>query len=119
MQTNLTMPEPSIPVPIRTDEYGRVLIGNTRVTLDLVIHQFQKDETPEAIQQHYDTLTLDEIYAVITYYLQNRTEVDAYMREVEAAEEQARREWETNPNEVSRALREKLRQEKQKRAGIE
>jgi hypothetical protein len=33
----------------------------------------------------YPTLELPDVYAVINYYLYNRTEVDAYLRQREAA----------------------------------
>ena len=43
--------------------------------------------TPEEIVQSYDTLQLEEVYAVIAYYLANRSEVDVYLREQEEESE--------------------------------
>ena len=75
-------------IPIREDETGTLRVGDTRVLLDLVIHEFQEGATPEGIVQSYDTLSLPDVYYVIGYYLRHREKVDAYLarREVEAEE---------------------------------
>lgn len=72
---------PAVSIPIHTDEHGTIRIANTRVTLDVVIGAFQQERTPEQIRESFPTLTLAEIYAVITYYLNNTSEVDAYLRQ--------------------------------------
>jgi len=66
-------------VPLRTDEHGKIRIGNTRVLLELVIYAFQQGETAEGIVDSYSTLKLADVYAVLAYYLTHRAEVDAYM----------------------------------------
>lgn len=58
---------------------GVFRIGNTRVSLDSVIIAFNLGATPEQIVQDYDTLTLPEVYAAISFYLHNREEVDSYL----------------------------------------
>lgn len=81
-------------IPIRTDEYGRFRVGNTRVLLDLVIYAYWRGETPETITESYPSLSLDDVYLAIGYYLRHRTEVDAYLRQQEAEAENSRREHE-------------------------
>lgn len=54
-------------------------IGKTRVSLDSIITAFNQGATPEQIVYDFDTLTLAEVYAAISYYLQNRETVDAYL----------------------------------------
>lgn len=54
-------------------------IGKTRVSLDSVITAFNHGATPEQIVYDFDTLTLSEVYAAISYYLQNRETVDSYL----------------------------------------
>lgn len=80
----------NVAVPLRTDEDGAIRIGQTRVLLELVIGAFQRGETPEGIVQSFPSLKLDEVYAVITYYLQNRSNVDAYIQQVQADGDQIR-----------------------------
>lgn len=71
------------PVPLRKDPDGTWRIGNTRILLDLVVHAFNAGRTPEDIVQSYDTLHLEDVYAVITYYLTHRAEVDNYLQQQE------------------------------------
>lgn len=71
---------------------GILRVGKTRVSLDSVIIAFNQGATPEQILQSYDTLTLAEIYAVISYYLQNREEIDAYLKKREKQNEKLRKE---------------------------
>ena len=54
-------------------------VGKSRVLLELVIHAFQRGETPEGIVQSYNTLSLPDVYAVVSYYLANPGPIDAYL----------------------------------------
>jgi uncharacterized protein (DUF433 family) len=72
------------PVPLRIDEQGVLRVGQTRVPLDTVVHAFHEGASPEEIVMSYTTLALTDVYAVINYYLYNRAEVDAYLRQREA-----------------------------------
>ena len=75
------------PVPLRTDEHGVMRVGKTRVPLDNVVYAFNQGSSPEEIVMSYPSLELGDVYAVVNYYLHNRTDVDAYLsqREAEAA----------------------------------
>ena len=75
------------PVPLRKNLDGTWRVGNTRVLLDLVVHAFNAGRTPEDIVQSYATLYLEEVYAVIAYYLTHRAEVDDYLQQQEVEEE--------------------------------
>jgi uncharacterized protein (DUF433 family) len=81
-------------VPIQTDEHGAIRVANTRVTLDVLVAAYQQGDTPEKIHEGFPTLKLADIYAVITYYLSNRDEVDAYLRRRDEEAEQVHREIE-------------------------
>jgi len=71
------------PIPLRKESDGTWRVGNTRVLLDLVVYAFNVGRTPEEIVQSYNTLRLEDVYAVVTYYLSHRTEVDAYIQQQE------------------------------------
>ena len=58
---------------------GAYGVAGTRVSLDSVIFAFNEGSTPEEIAQQYTTLNLADIYAVISYYLQNQVEVSEYL----------------------------------------
>jgi len=72
---------PAEPVPLRNDTDGVVRVGDSRVTLDTVVTAFEEGGTAEEITQQYPALDLADVYAVISYYLRRRPEVDAYLRE--------------------------------------
>ena len=68
------------PIPLVTDKDGVVRVGNTRVTLDTVISTFAEGATAEEIVQQYPSLQLADVYSVISYYLKNHSEVEAYFQ---------------------------------------
>ncbi len=82
------------PVPLTTDEHGVMRVGDTRVSLDTVTFAFKQGSTPEEIVADYSTLDLSDVYAVITYYLQNQTEVEDYLQQRQAQRDEVRREME-------------------------
>jgi uncharacterized protein (DUF433 family) len=68
-----------IPLPITLSKNGVARVGGTRVTLDTVVRAFIRGATAEEITQQYPSLSLSDVYATISYYLQNTAEVDAYL----------------------------------------
>lgn len=75
------------PPPLRRDGAGALRVGHSHVLLELVIRAFEDGATPEAIAQRYPTAALQDIYAVIAYYLRHRADIEAYLAE---REQQAR-----------------------------
>ena len=69
------------PIPIETDSDGIARLSGSRVTLDAIVAAFNAGATPEEISYQYPTLQLPDIYAVITYYLRQQKDVDAYLFE--------------------------------------
>ena len=91
-------------IPIYSDKDGRMRVSGTRVLLDLIVHAYYQGETPEHIVQMYTTLTLDQVYLAIGYYLRHREAVDAYVRRMDEEGERRQREWEANhPPKITRA----------------
>ena len=101
--------EPTMTIPIRTDEHGAIRIGKTRVLLELVIHAYYRGETPEGIVDSYPSLTTSDVYAVLAYYLARREEIDAYVRQRDEQADQIIRKLEANLTPEARALRTRLR----------
>jgi uncharacterized protein (DUF433 family) len=62
------------------DEGGAVRIANTRVSLDLVIEQYESGMTPEDMARAYDSVELADVHAVIAYYLRHRDVVRGYLK---------------------------------------
>src|SRR6266513_3101229 len=74
------LPLPTEAPPLRVDEGGAVRVGNSRVSLDLIVEQYENGMTPEDMVRAYDTLVLADVHAVIAYYLRHRDEVRAYLK---------------------------------------
>jgi uncharacterized protein (DUF433 family) len=71
--------EKTVRVPLRIDAGGAVRVGETRVSLLSVLTAFQRGDTPEQIVHSFPTLELSDVYAVISYYLANKEDVDAWL----------------------------------------
>lgn len=86
----------TLAVPLREDPPGVLRVGKSRVLLELVIHAFRQGETPESIVHSYDTLRLEDVYAVVTYYLTNPEPIDEYLRECDVKAEAVRQRIEAS-----------------------
>lgn len=98
-ELNKLLPLNGEPISFRLDEGGVVRIGNSRITLDLLVEQYENGMSPEDMVRAYDTLALADAHAAIAYYLRHRNEVEAYLmrRKEEAAALQAQIESERPP----------------------
>ena len=105
----------AIDVPLKTDQHGKIRVGNTRVLLELVIHAFNQGETAEEIVDSYSSVQLSDVYGVIAYYLTHRAEVDAYMKQADEAAERIQCEVEANYSPETQALRARLRALREKK----
>lgn len=82
------------PVPLVQDESGVIKVRGTRITISLVLNAFLEGNTAEEIVDQYDTLALADVYSIIAFYLNNRAEVDEYLRSRREHAEQLREEIE-------------------------
>jgi uncharacterized protein (DUF433 family) len=96
------LPLPANRPPLRVDDGGAVRVGKSRVSLDLVVEQYENGMTPEDMVRAYDTLELADVHAVIAYYLRHRDEVRAYLRRREEEAEALRTKIEAERPRVSR-----------------
>jgi uncharacterized protein (DUF433 family) len=88
--------------PLQVDEGGAVRISKTRISLDLIVEQYENGMTPEDMVRAYDTLVLADVHAVIAYYLRHRDEVRAYLKRREEESETLRAKIEAERPRVSR-----------------
>jgi uncharacterized protein (DUF433 family) len=79
------------PIPLSVDAHGAVRVGGTRLTLESVLDVFKQGASPQEIVEAFSDLDLADVYAVLTYYLRHRADVDAYLQEQEAKAEAIRR----------------------------
>jgi hypothetical protein len=65
-------------------------LSGSRVSLDSIIYSFLRGELPEHIVQSFPTLTLEQVYGAIAFYLSNQEAINAYLKEGEAQLHQLR-----------------------------
>jgi uncharacterized protein (DUF433 family) len=62
------------------------LIGS-RVPLDCVVRELREGQSPEAIRSDFPTLTLEQVYGAIAFYLGHKDDVDEDIAVRERAED--------------------------------
>ena len=68
-------------------------VAGSRVSLDSVIIAFLDGLSPETIAAEcFPTLTLEQVYGAITYYLAHRDEIDAYLQQADEEVDTLRQE---------------------------
>lgn len=83
--------EPLI-LPLVEDAHGVLRITKSRVTVDVIVYDFRSGLTAEEIALNYPTINLADIYAVLSYYLSHREELDIYLETQERQSEAKRQE---------------------------
>lgn len=63
---------------------GGYYVAGTRVSLDSLVYAFRAGESPESIRQNFSSLTLEQVYGAIAFYLSHQAEVDRNIQEGEA-----------------------------------
>ena len=61
---------------------GKYTVAGTRISLDSIIYAFLEGLSPETIASEcFPSLTLEQVYGGITYYLAHREDLDAYLKQ--------------------------------------
>jgi len=72
---------------------GCYRIKSSRVSLDSVVYAFRQGLSPETIAIGcFPTLTLEQVYGAIAFYLENRKQIDLYLEEGEVLFDELRQE---------------------------
>lgn len=75
-----------------------IRLKGTRVGIETILYNFiHRSRTPEEIIQAYPTLTMEQVYATILYYLHNKTEVSAYLTDWLEWSHRVREDQQLNP----------------------
>ncbi len=67
---------------------GSFYLVGSRVPLGFIVREFQHGEPPEAIRSHYPTLSLEQVYGAVTFYLGHKDEVEKAIAERERMEDE-------------------------------
>lgn len=89
-----------------------IRLKGTRIGIETILfdHIFRA-KTPEEIAKTYPSLTLEQVYATILYYLHNKPAVEAYITDWLEWGDKMRAEQQRNPRPIVEKLR-KLRAQK-------
>jgi uncharacterized protein (DUF433 family) len=83
------------PIPLHVDETGTIRVGQSRVTLDVVLGYWQAGMTADDIARGLDTLTKADVHGALAYYFRHQDEIDEYLRRRDEEAESLRREIES------------------------
>ncbi|ELR97803.1 DUF433 domain-containing protein [Gloeocapsa sp. PCC 73106] len=90
-----------------------IRLKGTRIGIETILFDYLfRARTPEEIAKIYSSLTLEQIYATILYYLHNKKAIDAYMTDWLEWAEHMREEQRRNPPLITVRLH-KLRAERE------
>jgi uncharacterized protein (DUF433 family) len=56
-------------------------VAGTRVSLDSIVHAYWDGRSPEAIVDEFPTLTAEQVYGALAYYLRHKSEIDHYLEQ--------------------------------------
>ena len=70
---------------------GVYRLADTRVSLDSIVYAFWRGQTAESIAQSFPVLPLEQVYGALTFYLANKSAVDAYLEQAETEFEALRK----------------------------
>jgi uncharacterized protein (DUF433 family) len=69
---------------------GAYWIAGTRISLDSVVYPYREGRAPEDIVRSFPSLTLEYVYASITFYLAHQKKIDVYLEKRKAEFESQR-----------------------------
>jgi len=97
---------------MQLEEYFNFLAPNdirvkgTRVGIETILYDFiHRSRSPQDIVASYRSLTLEQVYATITYYLHNKEKIDAYLTNWLENARLRREEQNRNPSPAIQKLR--------------
>lgn len=85
-------------------EDGDIRIKNTRVGIETVLDDYLHGISPEEIALRYRSLTLEQIYATVTFYLRNQIQLDEYLAQWRDYAEASWQQQNDNPSPAIRRL---------------
>jgi uncharacterized protein (DUF433 family) len=76
-----------------------IRLKGTRIGIESILYEYiYHCKTPEEIAEQFHTVTLEQVYATILYYLHNSSEVKAYLADWLAFSQHMRSQHLQNPS---------------------
>lgn len=91
-----------------------IRLKGTRVGIETILYEYiHREQSPETIASTYTSLTLEQVYATILYYLHNKEAVSKYLTDWIEWGKEMRRQQAENPPPIVEKLR-AIKAERQK-----
>jgi uncharacterized protein (DUF433 family) len=90
-----------------------IRVGGTRVGREFVLRDYGQGASAEEIALRFPTLTLEQIYATITYYLAHTQRIDKYIKQAWRRNDEGWREQQRQPSNFVLSLRQRLQAQRQ------
>ena len=77
-------------------EFGegeQIRVKGTRMAIEVLLEEFLRGATAEQLHQSFPTVSREQVYATITYYLHNQEGIDRYLERSRALAEANYQEW--------------------------
>lgn len=87
-----------------------IRIKGHRIGIQDLISYYLEGYSPEEILRELPSLNLEKIYATITYYLHNRSELDTYLLRLSKSNEKSYQKFVNNPPALVKRLKAKKAQ---------
>lgn len=89
-----------------------IRLKGTRVGIETILYDYiHRQRSPEIIAGTYPSLTLEQVYATILYYLQNKEAISKYLADWLEWGRGMRKQQDTDPSPARQKLR-KLKEER-------
>jgi uncharacterized protein (DUF433 family) len=90
-----------------------IRVKGTRIGIETILYDFiHRERSPETIAQTYPSLTLEQVYATILYYLHNKEAVSKYLTDWLEWGREVRKQQNMNPSPEIQRLR-RIKEERQ------
>ncbi|MDQ6660533.1 MAG: DUF433 domain-containing protein [Chloroflexota bacterium] len=95
-----------------------IRLKGTRVGIETVLYDYiHRQRSPETIASTYPSLTLEQVYATVLYYLHNKEAVSKYLTDWLEWGREVRRQQAANPSSAIQKLR-KIKAERLAQKGM-
>ncbi len=96
-----------------------IRVKGTRIGIETILTDYlELGLFAEQIATRYPSLSVEQVYATLTYYWRNRAQVDTYLRRVDQEIEQQRHQQDQHPSPAVQRLRELARLRDQQRGMV-
>jgi uncharacterized protein (DUF433 family) len=89
-----------------------IRVKGTRIGIESILYEYiHRGQSPEAIAERFHTVSLEQVYATILYYLRDRERLNAYLVDWLAFSRSAHDQQAQNPPPIVLRLRQRKAQQ--------